>query len=136
MKTLTTLIKIHQNKIDQIVIDVKKLEEERLLCVAEIQRLEQEFQSELEKFGKSFEFAFVFEKYKEHIAKLKTNISSKILLIEKKVIDLRANLRVEFNSLKKFEHLLANRIKEEKTHREKREEAEISDNIIMKYNYK
>jgi hypothetical protein len=136
MKTLRTLIKIHQSKIDQIVIDVQNLEEERLRHVAELHKLDQDLASELAKFSSSFEFAFMLEKYKERINKQKVEIGRKILDIEKKVIDLRTNLRVEFNSLKKFEHVLENRLRQEKMQIEKKEEAETSDNIIMKYKLK
>ena len=136
MKALLTLIKIHRNKIDQIVIDVKNCETERLKLVDALEKLCQDLKSETDKFADSVEFAFMLEKYREHINHLKSEVSNKIVALEKKVIDLRASLRIEFNSLKKFEHVLKNRLLQEKVAAEKKAEAEIADNIMMKYNYK
>jgi hypothetical protein len=136
MKALVTLIKIHRNKIDQIVIDIKNCETERLKQVAALEKLFQDLKSETDKFADSVEFAFMLEKYREHINHLKSEVSNKIIALEKKVVDLRASLRIEFNSLKKFEHVLKNRLLQEKVAAEKKAEAEIADNIMMKYNYK
>ena len=133
MKALRTLVKIHQNKIDQIIIDIKNSELERLEQVAMLGKLDQDLQSEFEKFGNSLEFSFMMEKYREYILNLKSEISRKIVVLEKKVIDLRAILRIEFNSMKKYEYVLKNRLTQEKIAIEKKEEDERADNIIMKY---
>ena len=134
MKSLESLIKIHKNKIEQIMLLQKTLELEIQTEETIIKEREMKLSQETKEFMTNMDFLFVLHNYRNKIQELQNLSRDKITSIQKKLIDLQANLRIEFAAYKKYEHILHNKEKEMQIVLNKKEESSIMDFILMRHN--
>jgi flagellar export protein FliJ len=112
MKSLHTLIRLNKDKLDKILVEIKKSEEEKSLLVIRINNLIEEIDREVKTYHGS-EYSFILEQYLENANKIQANIKAQIGRLEIHIEKRRQALNEQYAELKKYEIVLQNKQKQE-----------------------
>lgn len=112
MKSLNTLIKFNKIKLDQILVEIKKAEEEKSLLIIQAKNLAEEVSREIENYRGS-EYSFILENYLEHTNKIESKIKLQIGKLNFNIENHRKALNQQYTELKKYEIARQNKQKQE-----------------------
>ncbi|MGE0755125.1 MAG: hypothetical protein AB7L92_08210 [Alphaproteobacteria bacterium] len=130
MKSLKTLIKIHQHELDELRRIMVTLEGERNKLEAAVARLQQELLEEAEKAQKSPELARYYGDFARRIRQRQQQLREESRKIQKKIEDLREKISAAFSEVKKYEIALQNTLRREKEEQERKETIAMSELAI------
>ena len=128
MKNLTTLIKLHKRKVDDLRRDLGKMENEKSQLQLATEKLKQELQDEIRLAEKQPEMSTFFGGFADRIRKRQEQIQKEIIMLDLQMIALRDDISEAFSELKKFEIALDN-AKQRKKEDEARKETVMLDDI-------
>ena len=132
MKSLKTLIKLHKQKLDDLVKQINNLEAKKSICEASLKKLKAEILIELKKYMGT-EYAFMLDNYMKSAEDREQKLESEIKALDEEIAVLREELALAFNELKKFEIALQNRINTEKELERKADVKELDEFNSIKY---
>ena len=112
MKTLKTLIRLHQKQLDDLLKKINNLEEQKNNLSKTLQYLENQVTKELEEYCGG-RYAFMLEKYLKNMENKKKQLIEHIENTDRQIQSLRSELHDKFAELKKFEIALQNHLKRE-----------------------
>lgn len=125
MKSLRTLIKIHQHQLDALRRDMTSLQSQRAQLEAAIGRLQNDLQTEAEKVTREQELAGYFGAFAERTRQRQDDLRQEIERLEEKMDALREEIAEAFSEVKKYEIAL------EKAHERERAEQQRKETIEM-----
>ena len=134
MKSLNTLIKFNKTKLDQILMEIKKAEEEKALLVISAEKLAEEVRKEVETYHGS-EYSFILEQYLENTSKIQSRTKSQIERLEMHIENRRQALSEQYAELKKYEIAMQNKQKKENLNAQKIETKFLDEFGANKYIY-
>lgn len=134
MKTLKTLIKIHQQQVDEIKIKLAHTNEQIQKLIKELEMLQQKNYEEIQKYSGT-EFSFMLEQYLNNSHARQQKINEQKSMFEQELEILEDQLFEEYAELKKFEITLDRRQDEERKKIAKKEADALEEYSIMKYNF-
>jgi hypothetical protein len=132
MKSLRTLIKLHKQKLDDLVKQINNLEDLKRVHEASLKKLKSEILVELKKFMGT-EYAFMLDNYMKSAEDREIKLKAEIKALDKEIAVLREELSEQFAELKKFEIALQNRINAEKEIERKAEVKSLDEFNSIKY---
>lgn len=103
MKTLTTLIKLHQRKLDDLRRKMGALVSQRTQLEELSTKLQQELLREMEMAGKQPEMGSFFGGFARRIQTRQEGIATEMRSLDEQMAALREEIAMEFGELKKFE---------------------------------
>ena len=133
MSTLSTLIKIHQQELEELSYKINELENSKIALEQEAEILMANFEQENQEFANNIEFAVLLSSYREKVRKKHYIYQEKLLSISNEILELRDNLIDSFASVKKFETVLERRINARNKAEEDKIERDINDMNILRY---
>lgn len=125
MKPLRTLIKLHKQQLDDLLVEITALEKRKENLTRTLEELEARAKAEMQKYAGS-EYAFMLDSYLRQVDINKKHFTAQIEGLDKQILALREALADQFAELKKFEIALQNRIVKEQE-QQKRTEAKLLD---------
>jgi len=134
MKALKTLIKIHQQQVDEIKIKLAYINEQIHKLTSELEMINQKNYEEIKKYSGT-EFSFMLEQYLNNSQARQKKISEQKIMFEQELGVFEEQLFEEYAELKKFEITLERRQDEEKLKIAKKEADMLEEYSIMKYNF-
>ena len=132
MKSLKTLIKLHKQKLNDLLKQINNLEEKKNIHEASLKKLKIEILAELKKYMGT-EYAFMLDNYMKSAEDRERKLKSEIKAFEEQIAILREELALEFAELKKFEIALQNRVSAEKEIERKAEVKSLDEFNTIKY---
>lgn len=134
MKALHTLIKLNKIKLDKILVEIKKSEEEKSLLIIRTNNLTEEMNKEVKTYHGS-EYSFMLEQYLESTSKIQAKIKAQIERLEIYIEKRRLALNEQYSELKKYEIALQNKQKQEYLKIQKTETKFLDEFGANKYIY-
>jgi flagellar biosynthesis chaperone FliJ len=134
MKSLYTLIKFNKTKLDKILVEIKKAEEEKALLVTRANNLAEEISKEVSAYHGS-EYSFMLEQYLENTSKIQSRIKTQIERLELHIERRRQALNEQYAELKKYEIAMQNKQKQEYLKIQKTETQFLDEFGANKYIY-
>lgn len=110
MKALKTLVKFNKTKLDEILVEIKKAEEEISLLTTQANNLAKEINEEINNYHRS-EYSFMLEQYLENTSKKQARIKMRIEKLEFYIAGRQQALTEQYAELKKYEIALKNKQK-------------------------
>lgn len=132
MKSLKTLIKLHKQKLDDLLKQINNLEEKKSIHESSLKKLKTEILAELKKYMGT-EYAFMLDNYMKSAEDREHKLKSEIEALREQITILREELASEFAELKKFEIALQNRVNIEKEIERKAEVKSLDEFNNIKY---
>lgn len=109
MKSLTTLIKLHKKKLDDLHKEIVALENSKIGCESALSVLKDQMLDEQENF-KGSEYIFALDSYMKNCRIKEKSLELDIENLTEQILKARDRLREQFSELKKYEIALQNRI--------------------------
>ena len=109
MKSLTTLIKLHKKKLDDLHREIVALEDKKVECQSTLSNLKDQMLQEQENY-KGSEYIFALDNYIKDCRKKEKLLELDIKNLTEQISKARDKLREQFSELKKYEIALQNRI--------------------------
>lgn len=131
MKTLNLLIKLEKRKVEQILLEKKSVAQEIALLEIEVEKLEDSIIKETQKYTGT-EFAIYLEKFIESAKLNINNINQKIYSYQNILKKLEEELILAFSEQKRYEIILATKIKEKEKKSLAKQLKEIDEMNILK----
>ncbi len=131
MKTLNLLIKLEKRKVEQILLEKKSVAQEIALHEIEVEKLEDRIINETQKYTGT-EFAIYLEKFIESTKLNINNINQKIYSYQNILQKLEEELILAFSEQKRYEIILAAKIKEKEKKSLAKQLKEIDEMNILK----
>lgn len=133
MKTLKTLIKLHQQRLDVLRRQMGSLESQKAQLLAMVKRIREEMTREIELAQKTSELGVFFGDYVKRIRNREVSANKEVQELEKKMDQLRDQIRDAFIELKKYETALDNRKKAAKKEQAKKETLQLDEVASQRY---
>jgi hypothetical protein len=131
VKTLNLLIKLEKRKVEQILLEKKSVAQEIALHEIEVEKLEDRIINETQKYTGT-EFAIYLEKFIESTKLNINNINQKIYSYQNILQKLEEELILAFSEQKRYEIILAAKIKEKEKKSLAKQLKEIDEMNILK----
>jgi len=125
MKGLSTLIKLHKRKLDELRREMVTLENQKSQLQKSSANLRQELENEMQMAKKQAEMSSFFGGFAKRIQKRQDEIAEEIRSLDKKMAKLNAEITEAYGELKKFE------IAQENAQRRADEEDRRKETILM-----
>ncbi len=109
MKSLTTIIKLHKNELDELRKALVKFEEEKEQLRYYNKKLEEDLAKEQEIVGDDLELKSMLLKYRKKIKERQATIAVSIRDLNNMMNRVKEDIGRKFAEIKKFEILLANK---------------------------
>ncbi len=132
MKSLRTLIKLHKNQLDEMLVKMNKLEAKKQDLTMSLDKIIKEAQQEAEKYFKS-PYAYMLDNYLQQAEENKQKLSEQIEQVNQDILVLYEQLHDKFAELKKFEIALQNRLSEQQNLLKKAELKILDELNTMKF---
>ena len=113
MKSLNTLIKIHNSELDELRKQIVKCEEDKERLIYYNNKMEEELAVEHNLASKDPEMGIVFANYRRLIRDRQAVIAASLQDLSKQIEKLKDDITLKFGEVKKFEIILANKLLEE-----------------------
>lgn len=133
MKTLKTLIKFHQQRVDVLRRQMGSLESQKAQLLAMVQRIRDEMVREIELAQKTSELGVFFGDYVKRIRNREADAHKEVQDLEKKMEVLSEAIRVAYIELKKYETALENRKKAKKLEDEQKETKQLDEIAAQRF---
>ena len=127
MKTLNTLVKIHQQKLDAIRRNLVSLESQRAQLLALSKNLEKELAKEIGLAEQNSELAGFFGDYITRIRERQERVTREVAELDGQVDTVRAAIRLEYSEQLKYEQILEAKLKEKRAAEERKEAIELDE---------
>jgi flagellar export protein FliJ len=134
MKPLKTLVKLNKDKLDKLLAEINRLEEQKAKLKTKREQLIAEAGAEADKYAGT-EFAYMLDKYLADSREKQQKITSYIQNIELQIIRLRNDLSLQFTELKKYEIALERKQHELIEKQKKSETKELDEFNTSKFVY-
>lgn len=133
MKSLKTLVKIHKNKIDELLIKQDKLNSELKTYNNHLLSLKNEMKNEIDNFANNIEFAFIMDNYLESNYNKQKKVQELINSLENELKINKNFIIEEFSLMKKFDIVYQNKLKIYLEESERKSENSLNDSIMMRF---
>lgn len=130
MKSLETLIKVHQQELDEKRQEITSLEEEKVQLKRWAAEMEKELQTEREFVAQNPHLAITYDRYRKTITQRQKNMRETLVDIDARLFMLREQLAQLFGEVKKYE-LILDRKRLEATKERQARETKTLDEIAM-----
>lgn len=127
MKTLTTLIQIHQQKLDALRRGLVSLESQKVQLLALAANLEAELAREIKLAESTSELAAFFGDYIKRIRERQARVRKEADQLDVQIDATRGAIRIEYGERLKYEQMLEAKLKAKKAERERKEGIELDD---------
>jgi hypothetical protein len=134
-KSLTTLIKLHRRKLDDMRKELVVLLSARDQCVEHLANLAHEMEEE-KKAAATDEGRFIYANYLKHAKQRQARLESILRDAEEKIFFLEEGMKDEFAEVKKFEIMKARKEREIFDEAEKREREMLDEVGLIGYHRK
>ncbi len=132
MKSLKTLVKLHQKQLDDILAKIGAAEKQKVETEEALRKMLQEAKRELESYNGT-EYAFMLEQYLNYTRNQEKVYIKQISDLENKIEVLRTDLFNEFVELKKLELILKKRLQAKKDAENKAESKALDEMTILRH---
>lgn len=121
MKGLSTLIKLHKRKLDDLRRKMGALENQKAQLLALSARLQKELEHEIELAGLQPEMGSFFGGFAKRIQRRQEAIAEEVKSLDKQMDKLRDEIAAEFSEQKKFEIAKDNALKREEAEQNRKD---------------
>ncbi|MDB2414643.1 flagellar FliJ family protein [Rickettsiales bacterium] len=134
MKSLETLIKLHDKELNDLRIELKRCEDNKNELTNYSQKMKEELEAELELVSKDPSLGQTFSSYRKVIDERQNNIEEALIDLDRKISSLNEDIGLLYIEIKKYDLLLQRKKLQEKKKLEKEEEKFIDEMVSMRHN--
>lgn len=127
IKSLKTLMRVQQSKIDQMKREQAAVEGRRDGVIHKMEQLKAELEREIEAFEKMTEMRTFFGDFSQSIKDRQGKLMKEVMRLEKRIQQIAQEIRGEYSELKKLEISHDRLVEEEKKELEKKEQDELDE---------
>lgn len=127
MKELLTLIRLHQNELDELRRQLVSLEEQREKLIQLATRIHHELLHEREAAMNQPQMGAYLVDYEKRVKERQTEIAKETVRLDQQIEQLSAAISESFSELKKYEIVRDQRVEAEKQKQAKREQAALDE---------
>ena len=127
MKSLSTLIKLKQRDLDKTRQRLSRLETQRDQLIAQIGRLTEDLERELELSNELADMRGFFGDYADSIQTKQKQLAQKVLKTEVQIQEVITEIQIQFSEVKKFEIALEQWEAEERKKRKHQEQMQMDE---------
>jgi flagellar export protein FliJ len=131
MKNLKTLIKLRKHKLNQLLLNLNEIENQKDQVEEDLVQLAARMNVESQRFYGT-EYGFALDEFMESSRKKRKEYLNLLVTLEQKANVLKSKIHEEFSEMKKFELVLKNRINEAKKLEDILEIKETDDISVMR----
>jgi flagellar export protein FliJ len=136
MKSLNTLIRLQQQKVDELRRKFGGLENQKQQLMKRSDQLAEELQKEISLAGQNPEMSGFFGDFAERIKKRRADLAMEMAKLEKQIQELAEQVRLAFTELKKYEIVRDQRLAAKRAKEAKREAEQLDETAIMMHSRK
>lgn len=132
-KTLTTLIRMHKNQLDELRTELTSLENQKAQLYALIETLIKQLEDELQLAETMPEMAHFFGEFSSRIKKRQEDIRDEIYNLDRQMDALSEEISEAFSEMKKFEITHDLQVQEEEKALVRQEQIELDDIAVDQF---
>lgn len=127
MKELLTLIRLHQNELDELRRQLVSLEEQREKLIQLATRIHEELLHEREAAMSQPQMGAYLVDYEKRVKERQTEIAKETVRLDQQIDQLSAAISESFSELKKYEIVRDQRMEAERLKRAKQDQAALDE---------
>tara|TARA_B100001564_G_C20554440_1_gene630705 strand:- start:48 stop:464 length:417 start_codon:yes stop_codon:yes gene_type:complete len=133
MKTLTTLIDVHQHILDKHQAALAKLQQEYNILDESLVALQAQYQQQCEVVSKEPGFSMTFGAYQAQVNEKKDYIALAKQQLQERMNQTRAIITKEYTTIKKYEQLLEQKRQEEALEQSRKDTQAMDELAIQQF---